>query len=701
MKNKLNFYKGILCILLLSIFSHCSSKNKSNLVVAKNGILDLSHWDFEKDGVVLLNGEWEFYWEKHLEPKDFTIDSNVSEYIKVPHLWNNHEVNGKQIGADGFATFRLHVKLPKSKSVKSFRLSIQNTAYNFWVNDHLLTTTGKFGTTRDSMIPKYLPKTLEYFTEDENLSIVLNVSNFHNRFGGIRTPIELGLSADIKSARERSIALDLFIFGSLFIIGLYYIAIYLLRKKDPSAIYFALYSLMYSLKSLLENERFLIHLFPDFSWEWDLKISYLITFTAPALFGTFLQSIFRKEFRRLILRVIQVISLILILVVLVTEARFYSVLAMPHQIYLIFVGLYTFCVFFKAIKKRRAGAKILLVGFVVYFILAAINDSLYSSGIIQTFYMSAYALFLFVLSQGLVLAIRFSNAFLAVEKLTSDLSTTNKAYSRFIPREFLKFLKKKNIKDVELGDQIQQQMTIFFCDIRSFTELSETMTPVENFNFINSYLKRINPIIRKNGGFIDKFIGDAVMAIFPKSPEDAVNAAIEMQKEIKKYNAHRYNNGYRPIQIGIGINTGLLMMGTVGDCNRMDTTVIGDTVNLASRLESLTKQYFVPVIISEFSVAAMKAVDSFCLREIDSVRVRGKSMPINIYECFAMDSAERITQKEKSTPFLLTGLIQFQLENHQIALENFTKAQEICQDDPVLSLHIGRCKEILSLDKSN
>lgn len=169
---------------------------------------------------------------KHLEPKDFTIDSNVSEYIKVPHLWNNHEVNGKQIGADGFATFRLHVKLPKSKSVKSFRLSIQNTAYNFWVNDHLLTTTGKFGTTRDSMIPKYLPKTLEYFTEDENLSIVLNVSNFHNRFGGIRTPIELGLSADIKSARERSIALDLFIFGSLFIIGLYYIAIYLLRKRS-------------------------------------------------------------------------------------------------------------------------------------------------------------------------------------------------------------------------------------------------------------------------------------------------------------------------------------------------------------------------------------------------------------------------------------------------------------------------------------
>jgi len=688
--------KIILSILIFLSFLGCSKESKSNQIFAEKGYLDLSTWNFERDGVVLLNGDWEFYWEKSLEPKDFKTSSDTSGFIKVPHRWNNQELNGKTLSPDGFATFRLQIKLPKSNSVKAFRLSIQNTAYKFWVNDILLTETGKFGTTKESMIPKYLPTTIEYFTEEEFITIVMNVSNFHNRFGGIRTPIEFGLSSDIKSSRERSIALDLFIFGSLFIIGLYYIAIYLLRRKDLSALYFSLYALIFSLKSMLEGERFLIHLFPDFPWEWDLKISYMTTFIAPALFGTFLRSIFRKEFNKIILRAMQIISVMLVLTVLFTEARFYSILAIPHQIYLIPIGGYAFYIFYLAIKKRRAGAKILFVGFVIYFILAAINDSLYSSGIIQTFYMSAYALFLFVLSQGLVLAIRFSNAYLAVEKLTTDLSTTNKAYGRFIPREFLKFLKKKSIKDVELGDQIQQQMTVLFCDIRSFTELSETMTPVENFNFINSYLKRINPIIRKNGGFIDKFIGDAVMAIFPKSPEDAITAAIEMQKEIQKYNAHRHNNGYRPIQIGIGINTGSLMMGTVGDCNRMDTTVIGDTVNLASRLESLTKQYFIPIIISEFSVAEMKTVESFYLREIDSVRVRGKSMPINIYECYAMYSEDRIAQKEKSTPFLLTGLIQHQLGNYQIALENFTKAQEICDLDPVLSLHIGRCREILS-----
>ncbi|MBK7054630.1 MAG: adenylate/guanylate cyclase domain-containing protein [Leptospiraceae bacterium] len=667
---------------------------------AEKGILDLSNWDFEKDGVIALNGDWEFYWEKYLEPKDFTQPNLAPDFINVPHRWNNYVANGKQVGSDGYATYRLQVKLPKSESVKAFRLSIQNTAYNFWVNDRLLIKTGKFGNSKETMTPKYLPRTFEFFTSEDFITIIMNVSNFHNRFGGIRTPIEFGLSQDIKLARERSIALDLFVFGSLFIIGLYYTAIYLLRRKDPSALYFAIYSLMYSLKSILEGERFLIQLIPDFPWEWDLKISYIITFIAPALFGTFLQSIFRKEFHRIMLKILWVISVILVLIVFFTEARIYSILAVPHQVYLIPLGIYVFYIFYKAIKKKRAGAKILLVGFIVYFILAAINDSLYSSGIIQTFYMSAYALFLFVLSQGLVLAIRFSNAFGAVEKLTNDLSRTNKAYGRFIPREFLKFLQKKDIKDVELGDQIQKQMTVFFSDIRSFTELSESMSPMENFNFINSYLKRINPIIRKHNGFIDKFIGDAVMAIFPESPEDAISAAIEIQLEVRKYNSHRHNNGYRPIQIGIGINTGSLMMGTVGDSNRMDTTVIGDTVNLASRLESLTKQYFLPIIVSEFSVANMKSVEPFHLREIDSVQVRGKSMPINIYECFAMDSEEQIKQKEKSSSYLISGMIQYQLENYSNALDNFLKAQELSIDDPVPALHIKRCQDIISRDKN-
>ncbi|HMW06469.1 MAG TPA: adenylate/guanylate cyclase domain-containing protein [Leptospiraceae bacterium] len=683
------------CALVFVLILGACSKTSSTIKLAEKGVLDLSNWSCDENGSVRLDGEWEFYWGKYLEPNDFQSASLEKDYITVPHRWNQHKIGNDYLPADGYATYRLTIILPESNKVKAFRLSIQNTAYKLWIENDLIVETGKFGMTKESMIPKYLPRTVEYYTDKRQITIILNVSNFHNRFGGIRTSIEFGSSENIKASRERSIALDLFVSGSLFIIGLYYIGIYLLRRKESSALFFAVYALMYSLKSLLEGERFLVHLYPDFPWELDLKISYLVTFSAPAIFGSFLYSLFNAEFQKIVIRIIQFISFILVLIVLFTNARFYSILAIPHQIYLILVGLYASYIFIKAIKHSRAGAKILFIGFIVYFILAAINDSLYSSGMIQSFYMSGYALFLFVLSQGLVLAIRFSNAFLSVERLTTELSKTNKAYSRFIPVEFLKFLKKDKIQDVQLGDQIQEQMTILFADIRSFTTLSESMTPFENFNFINSYLKRINPIIRKNNGFIDKFIGDAVMAIFPHSAEDGVKAAIEIQNEMKVYNEHRRNNGYRPVEIGIGINTGLLMMGTVGDKNRMDTTVIGDTVNLSSRLESLTKEYRVPIIVSEHSVAKIPSLDQYYLREIDVVQVKGKSKPVSIYECFATADSKEIENKTNSASLLMNGLIKFHLGEYEEALENFQKAQLISVDDPIIQMHIDRCKNLI------
>ena len=124
-----------------------------------------------------------------------------------------------------------------------------------------------------------------------------------------------------------------------------------------------------------------------------------------------------------------------------------------------------------------------------------------------------------------------------------------------------------------MGDQTKTEMSVMFCDIRSFTELSESMTPEEIFKFLNAYLKRVGPIIRNNNGFIDKFMGDGIMALFPLNPEDAVLAAVQMQSAVMEYNVLRTKSNYKPIQIGIGIHVGNLMLGTIGEANRMDATV--------------------------------------------------------------------------------------------------------------------------------
>ncbi|MGD1943886.1 MAG: response regulator [Leptolyngbyaceae cyanobacterium] len=171
------------------------------------------------------------------------------------------------------------------------------------------------------------------------------------------------------------------------------------------------------------------------------------------------------------------------------------------------------------------------------------------------------------------------------------LSKINQAYGRFVPRQFLHFLNRESIVDVDLGDQAQQHMSVLFADIRDFTTLSEQMTPKDNFKFLNAFLSRMEPAIAEHNGFIDKYIGDAIMALFSRSADDALQASIAMLQRLHQYNQERLGYHKSPIEIGIGINTGAVMLGTVGGRNRMDSTVISDTVNVAARIERMTRIY--------------------------------------------------------------------------------------------------------------
>jgi two-component system sensor histidine kinase ChiS len=267
------------------------------------------------------------------------------------------------------------------------------------------------------------------------------------------------------------------------------------------------------------------------------------------------------------------------------------------------------------------------------------------------------------------------------------------AYERFVPHNFLKFLEKESIIDVQLGDQVQQKMTVMFSDIRSFTTLSESISPQETFNFINSYLSRVSPLIRQHKGFIDKYIGDAVMALFPESADDAVQAAIGMHKEVALYNKHRENYGYAPISIGIGLHTGNLMLGTIGESERMETTVIADAVNLASRLEGLTKLYGVGILISEHTLSQLSELQNYSYRFLDRVRVKGKDKPVSIYEVYD-EELELITEVKTKTRALFEQAVLD--SSHQ----DFAKAQQMLQEilamnpqDKAAMLYVKRCQQ--------
>ncbi|AFZ09940.1 adenylate/guanylate cyclase [Oscillatoria nigro-viridis PCC 7112] len=245
-----------------------------------------------------------------------------------------------------------------------------------------------------------------------------------------------------------------------------------------------------------------------------------------------------------------------------------------------------------------------------------------------------------VLSGQAAISIQNSKLYTEVRENESRLAQLNKAYERFIPHQFLQFLEKSSIIDVELGDQVQLEMSVLFSDIRDFTTLSETMTPEDNFKFINSYLSRMEPVINENHGFIDKYIGDAIMALFSGEADNAVKAGIAMLHRLAEYNEYCAKAGCAPIQIGIGINTGSLMLGTVGGPNRMDGTVISDAVNLASRVESLTKNYGVALLITQPTYTRLKNPSQYAIRTLDTVKVKGKSEAVTIYEVFDADPPE-------------------------------------------------------------
>ncbi|MEO6454307.1 MAG: adenylate/guanylate cyclase domain-containing protein, partial [Ginsengibacter sp.] len=250
---------------------------------------------------------------------------------------------------------------------------------------------------------------------------------------------------------------------------------------------------------------------------------------------------------------------------------------------------------------------------------------------------------------------------------------------KFVPYEFIQSLGHGLITDVKLGDQVEKIVTVLFSDIREYTTLSEQMTPEENFSFICSFNEYMGPIIRQNKGFINQYLGDAIMAIFPGNPSDALIAAIQMQIAVRDFNKTRVLNNQAPVQIGVGMHTGPLIMGITGDHERLDATTISDTVNTASRLESLTKYYKAGIIISEETLQQIPAPETFLLRHLGIVQLKGKYAPISIHECFSGNSEFELEKKLETLPFFKTAISNYLNSSFDNAVSLF---QEVLNANP-------------------
>ncbi|MBN2173029.1 MAG: adenylate/guanylate cyclase domain-containing protein, partial [Bacteroidales bacterium] len=276
-----------------------------------------------------------------------------------------------------------------------------------------------------------------------------------------------------------------------------------------------------------------------------------------------------------------------------------------------------------------------------------------------------------------------------------NISKMTDAYSHFVPRQFLDFLGKKSFVEIKLGDQVEKEMTVLFSDIRSFTEISEQMTPKENFDFLNYYLGYMEPVIRNNNGFIDKYIGDSIMALFSESPENAINAAIEMRIKLSQFNQVMDQFGKPSIKSGIGIHSGKLMLGVVGGEGRMDGTVISDAVNLTARLEGLTKVYGSSIIISQDTLIGLNDPAHYHYRFLDIVKVKGKKEAVYIFEIIDGDPEDVKQLKIKTKEIFSAGINAYKMQNFKDAFKLFSNVYDINKEDKTAELYIQRCDNFI------
>lgn len=287
-----------------------------------------------------------------------------------------------------------------------------------------------------------------------------------------------------------------------------------------------------------------------------------------------------------------------------------------------------------------------------------------------------------------------------LEEVNEKILDLNHSYRRFVPHEFVSLLGKKGIEEVKLGDQIIQAMAIMFFDMAGFTPMTAQMSSKEIITLMNEIFSSLHPAIEKNKGIVNKYLGDGAMVVFPGGENDATKAALDMMTAIGALNKKRIENGLKPLSICIGIDSGPLILGTVGEEKRLEHTVYGNTVNVASRVEGLTRKYGVNILITENIYSRINHEIRHQMRVVDNVRVKGRPEVITIYEFFGGDK-EVISNRQKTLSKYENAFKAYQNGNFREAVAIFKEIKQVDPSDNLVEYHLAKCEQLLKEKPKN
>ena len=358
------------------------------------------------------------------------------------------------------------------------------------------------------------------------------------------------------------------------------------------------------------------------------------------------------------------------------------------------LGVCLFYLWRVAARLRQAGDKrpVYLLPVVIgllFWLLGGLHDAVRSSGV--ALFAKGQVLWFasFWLSISMTIAVT-----LHFRSLEQAVREARDVFERFVPPAYLRRIAAEGLGSIRLGEADQQRVTILCCDIRGFTALSERLNPSELVAFVNRLFERMTRVVDRQGGVIDKFLGDAVLGIFEggDSAGRAVACGVDMLAEVNAFNVEERRMTGQVVRIGIGLHTGPVILGTIGSSNRMDSTVVGHTVNLAKRLEEITKPLGVDLLISDQVAGGLPKGHRYHFRRLGEVSVKGNSAPVSILEVYDQDPPEIRILKERLEPVTTEGIELYQSGHPEAALSKLLEAQSFFPQDIFLNLLIASLK---------
>ncbi len=654
---------SLLCVLMACAGGQAGTdspgapKARAGNPLGAGGRIDLSGADLERP--IALDGQWEFYWLRFVDPSSFQGGGQPipDALVTLPAEWASYELRG--IDERGYASWRLRIEGLEPGAAYALKLNSFLSAGLVYANGALVDAHGQPGRSEEEERPGWYSR-VAYCDADEagRIDLVLHASNFNDRSGGLRSSIMFGKPRQVTALRERAVAYELFVVGAILAMGAYYLSLYAFRRKDRAALWFGLLCIVLGLRVLLYDEYFILAIFPGMGFRLLFALGYLSFCGGVMLFAAFVRATFPDEYPAWAVWVACAVSIAYGLIVIITPSFFTSTILRWYQLAAVLTGLGIAAAIALAALRKRKGAGLFGLGFLLIF-SAMVHDVLVSAGLIQGVFITQLGLVGFLFTLSLNLTRRFAGAFSMAERLSGDLKRVNQSLERFVPKEFLGFLEKTSIEEINLGDHSAQDMAVLFADLRGFTRIAERLSAEDTFSFINEYLAHAGPSVRAHNGFIDKYMGDGFMALFPLGAEAALDCALDIQRQMALYNEERGRKGLAAVSIGMGIHEGPLMLGTIGEAMRMDGTVISDVVNTASRLEGVSKEYGLSVAVSERILASLPDPTKYHMRFIGKIRVKNKSMAVSVFEIYDCDPAAIITRKDRAKADFERGLAAY------------------------------------------